>query len=108
VLLGVITVAQPNGLLSHLNWVSCLISVLFGVIAWGLFVNICFHDIVRAVDGDFDYGPSGILVLIAFLLSFITAILQIVSAVKTPAAPSNAAPATEAKGESEMVATNEV
>lgn len=93
----------PMSQISGANIATSFVSTLFGVIGWSLFVNKCFHKIVRSIDGDFDYGPGAILSLIAFLLMFIVFVLQIAAT-----ALSAPAPAPAAAPKSEPVPTNEL
>jgi amino acid transporter len=87
--------------ISGANLASSLVATVFGVIGWGLFVNKCYNKITDNINQDFDYGPGAVLTLIAFLLSFIVFILQIV-ATALPVGTSAPPP------RSEPVATNEL
>lgn len=87
--------------ISGANLASSFVATVFGVIGWSLFVNKCYNKIVDQTTGDYDYGPGAVLTLIAFLLSFVVFILQIVA---TALPEGTSAPPPR----SEPVATNEL
>ena len=59
------------------NFVMSLISCVFGIIAFSMFMNRCFREIDQAVDEDLHYGPGAIVVLVGFLSMFVVMVLQI-------------------------------
>lgn len=102
-LLSVSGTFAPSTSISGANIGTSLTSVIFAVIGFGLFTHNCFPQLENAVNKDWDYGPGAIFTLIAFLLTFIVAVLQVVATALSP--PGEVASPVPVK--SEAVATNE-
>lgn len=103
-LLSVSGIFAPSSQTSGANIAMSLTSVIFGVIGFGLFTHNCYPRIENLVDYDFDYGPGAILTLIAFMLTFLVAVIQVVATTLSPAPEAAAA----APVKSEAVSTNEL
>lgn len=102
-LLSVSGTFAPSTSISGANIGTSLTSVIFAVIGFGFFTHGCFPKLQNALDTDWDYGPGAIFTLIAFLLTFIVAVLQVVATALSPAAEV----ASPVPVKSEAVATNE-
>eukprot|EP01032_Pedospumella_encystans_P013040 gene13040-15039_t len=103
-LLSVSGAFAPSSSLSGANIALSLTSVIFGAVGFGLFTHICFPKLENEVNSDWDYGPGAIFTLIAFLLMFIVAVLQVVATAIAPKAEA----ATASPVKSEAVSTNEL
>lgn len=103
-LLGISGTFAPSSSISGSNIAFSLGSVIFAVIGFGFFVHGCFPKLQNTVNTDWDYGPGAIFTLIAFLLTFIVAVLQVIATSLSPA--TEVASPTPVK--SEAVSTNEL
>lgn len=104
ILLSISGTFAPSVQTSGANIGVSIGSVIFAAIGWGLFVHKCFPQLENQVNYDWDYGAGSILTLIAFLLTFIVAVLQVVATTLSPA-PEVASPSPV---KSEAVSTNEL
>eukprot|EP00388_Colpodella_angusta_P025386 GDKK01002480.1.p1 GENE.GDKK01002480.1~~GDKK01002480.1.p1 ORF type:complete len:225 (+),score=46.47 GDKK01002480.1:36-677(+) len=102
-LLSISGTFAPSTSISGANIGTSLTSVIFAVIGFGFFTHGCYPKLQNTVNTDWDYGPGAIFTLIAFLLTFIVAVLQVVATALSPKADV----ASPVPVKSEAVSTNE-